>query len=209
MPRVFLLSPASCSGQRAGYLLRDGAKFDLARRLQTDGIMLGEAFTFMSGLYFRGKLAYAATFAQWRPSAKGVLVIAPGRGLLPATALVTAKSLREMGQIPVDRGDPRYSAPLLRDARALARKLKPADEVVLLGSIASDKYIHILLGVLADRLLFPAEFVGRGDMSRGGLLLRCVLENRQLTYVPVAGAKRHGQRPPRLARIKYPRDFHM
>jgi hypothetical protein len=207
MRRVFLLSPASCSGQRAGYLLREGAKFDLARRLRAEGIPLGEAFTFMSGLYFRGKLAYATKFVEWKPRARGVLVIAPGQGLVPATITVTVESLCAMGEIPVERDEQRYAAPLLRDARKLADKLEPQDQVVLLGSIASDKYVDLLLEVFGEKLLFPGEFVGRGDMSRGGLLLRCVLENRQLTYVPVVGAKRRGERPARLARIRYPRDF--
>lgn len=107
MRRVFLLSPASCSGRRAGYLLREGARFDLARRLRSEGVTLGEAFTFMSGLYFRGKLAYASRFAEWRPKARGVLVIAPGRGLVPAMITVTVETLCEMAQVPVERDEPR------------------------------------------------------------------------------------------------------
>jgi hypothetical protein len=55
-----------------------------------------------------------------------------------------------------------------------------------------------LLAVLGERLHFPAEFVGRGDMSRGGLLLRAVRAGVELAYLPVAGAVRHGARPPRL-----------
>jgi hypothetical protein len=71
---------------------------------------------------------------------------------------------------------------------------------VLLGSIASDKYVDLLLEVFGERLLFPAEFVGRGDMSRGGLMLRCATAGVEMSYLPVAGAKRHGPRPPRLPR---------
>jgi hypothetical protein len=41
-------------------------------------------------------------------------------------------------------------------------------------------------------------------MSRGGLMLRCVDEGRELTDVPVAGAVRHGQRPPKLEKRRYP-----
>ena len=74
--------------------------------------------------------------------------------------------------------------------------------MVLLGSIASAKYVDILLEVFGDRLLFPVEFVGRGDMSRGGLLLRSVRAGEQLTYVPVRGAVRHGPRPPKLPPIR-------
>jgi hypothetical protein len=74
-------------------------------------------------------------------------------------------------------------------------------EVVLLGSVATPKYVEPLLGIFGERLMFPAEFVGRGDMSRGGLLLRYAREQAQLTYVPVAGAVRHGARPPRLPKL--------
>src|SRR5262249_61742093 len=53
-------------------------------------------------------------------------------------------------------------------------------------------------GASGPRLVFPAEFVGRGDMSRGGLLLRSARDRRELTYLPVAGAVRRGVRPARL-----------
>jgi hypothetical protein len=73
---------------------------------------------------------------------------------------------------------------------------------VLLGSIATGKYADILMEAMGERLVFPREFVGRGDMSRGGLLLRQVREGRELEYIPVAGAVRHGQRPPKLAPLQ-------
>jgi hypothetical protein len=41
--------------------------------------------------------------------------------------------------------------------------------VALLGSIATDKNLSVLTDVLGRRLRFPREFVGRGDVSRGGL----------------------------------------
>ena len=94
--------------------------------------------------------------------------------------------------------------PLLRDARQIGRGLGPEDQAVLLGSVATGKYVDPLLEVLSDRLYMPAEFVGRGDMSRGGLLLRCVASGRQLTYVPVMGSERRGKRPPRLPRPDRP-----
>jgi hypothetical protein len=40
-------------------------------------------------------------------------------------------------------------------------------------------------------------------MSRGGLLLRCVRDRRELEYVPVLGAVRHGPRPPRLEPVRW------
>jgi hypothetical protein len=193
--RVFLLSPADCSGKRASYLQSPEADFEVARRLHgPDGVELGEAFSFMSSLYFRGKLAYARAFAR-APS--GVLVITPGDGLRAPEFRIRPTDLRRYARVPVDPVEQRYRAPLLRDLRELSRR-SPDAEVVLLGSIASDKYTELLESVLGARLLFPADFVGRGDMSRGGLMLRCAREGRELRYVTLAGAERHGVRPARL-----------
>jgi hypothetical protein len=98
----------------------------------------------------------------------------------------------------VDVSNPRYRDALARDANGINDAMKGDVEVILLGSIATGKYVDVLLHVFGERLLFPQEFVGRGDMSRGGLLLRCVDAMEELTYVPVAGALRKGQRPPKL-----------
>jgi hypothetical protein len=199
--RVFLLSPAHCGGERARLLLSEDARFDLARRLRTPpGVPLGEAFAFLSGLYFRGKLAYALAFTRPPARCDGVLVITPTDGILPAHARVNLEGLRRFGSVDIDAADARYRAPLLRDAERIGRRVGPCGEVVLLGSVATGKYVDVLAPVLGDRLRFPAEFVGRGDMSRGGLLLRCVAEGRELGYIPLAGAARHGPRPPRLPR---------
>jgi hypothetical protein len=65
--------------------------------------------------------------------------------------------------------------------------------------VATGKYVDVLLDVIGERLLFPVEFVGRGDMSRGALLLRAAEAGRELTYEPVAGAVRRGRRAPKLA----------
>jgi hypothetical protein len=197
--RIFLLSPANASGERADLVVNDRAQFDLAQRLRSPaGAPLGEVFTFLSGLYFRGKLAYATAFARPPRGVPGVLVITPSRGLLLPGQPTTLDLLREFASVDVHVRDRRYRAPLERDAGLIAERLGRRGEVVLLGSVATGKYLDVLSAVLGDRLRFPAEFVGRGDMSRGGLLLRCVRERRELTYVPVAGATRHGARPPRL-----------
>ncbi|OLC75093.1 MAG: hypothetical protein AUH78_09835 [Gemmatimonadetes bacterium 13_1_40CM_4_69_8] len=167
----------------------------LTARLANGGAPLGEVFTFMSSLYFRGKLAYAMRFG--RP-----FVIAPGRGLLPADVLIRVDDLRKMATVPVDEAEPALRDPLVRDATALHRELGADDRVVLLGSVATDKYVGPLLDVFGDRLLFPATFAGRGDMSRGGLLLRCARTGTPLECVPVRGAIRHGPKPPKLPRLK-------
>lgn len=199
--RVFLLSPAYCGGERAQLVLRDRARFDLAQRLRTrQGAPLGEVFSFLSGLYFRGKLVYARAFARPAAGRAGVLVITPCQGLRPPDLRVGLPLLRRYGQVAIDPADARYRRPLMRDARALAASLQslPGSEVVLLGSVASGKYVEPLAEVFGDRLVFPVDFVGRGDMSRGGLLLRCAAEGRELEYVPLLHASRHGPRPARL-----------
>ena len=197
MARVFLLSPANCGGERAQLLLSSRAGFPLARQLRTaEGARLGDVMSFVSGLYFRGKLAYAEAF--------GIpLVITADAGLRPADTPITLASLRASARVDIDAANPRYRRPLEESARAVAALLKPDDSVTLLGSIASDKYVNVLLAIFGDRLTFPLDFVGRGDMSRGGLLLRCVRAGEELPYAPVAGAVRHGTRPPRLARVHH------
>lgn len=198
--RVFLLSPADSSGRRARLLLSDAARFELATRVRDSGAPLGEIFSFISGLYFRGKLAYARAFAE--PTVAGaapsVLIITASRGLLPPETCVRIAELKDMASVPITASDLRYRAPLERDAARLASQLGTNYEIVLLGSIATPKYVDPLLGIFGDRLVFPAEFVGRGDMSRGGLMLRSVREGIQLVYTPVRNATRHGVRPPKL-----------
>ena len=199
-PRVFLLSPANLGGRRAAQALSPKATFALAAALRSaDGAPLGDLFTFVSGLYFRGKLAYAGAFAQPPAGVEGVFVITPDDGLRPADEPVGLPRLRRFAAGDIDAANPRYSAPLRRDAERLAAALSPDCELVLLGSVATGKYVDVLVPVLGDRLRFPSAFVGRGDMSRGGLMLRCVRDAQELEYVPVAGAIRHGGRPPRLA----------
>ena len=195
-PRVFLLSPANCGGERAQLLFNPRAKFDLAQRLRTEGATLGEVFSFLSGLYFRGKLAYAERFG-WP------LVITTNTGLVPADTYITLETLRAAARVDIKAANPRYRRPLLASARTVAEHLGPDGAITLLGSIASDKYVNALLSIFGERLTFPLEFVGRGDMSRGGLLLRCVRAGQELTYMPVAGAVRHGPRPPRLTPMRW------
>jgi len=199
-PRIFLLSPARCGGPRAQMLFNPEARFDLAVRLrELGGAPLGEVFSFLSGLYFRGKLAYARAFGRPAQGIAQGYVITSNRGLLPVDTLTTLEDLRSFGEVDIESSDVRYREPLQRTARELLRGAA-GSEIVLLGSVASGKYVDVLLEMFGSWLTFPQEFVGRGDMSRGGLMLRCVDENRELTYVPVVGAVRNGKRPPKLKR---------
>lgn len=204
MSTVFLLSPASCSGRRARIVISERATFDLALRLrQRQGAPLGEVFSFLSGLYFRGKLTYASAFARVPETSTaiagtGVFVITPSAGLRSPDTMLTLDAIRAFAGVDVDAANAKYRKPLERSAKALAADITPDTTVVLLGSIASGKYVDVLHSIFGDRLMFPQEFVGRGDMSRGGLLLRRAASGEELTYVPIAGAVRHGARPPKL-----------
>ncbi|RPI99336.1 MAG: hypothetical protein EHM31_10345 [Candidatus Aminicenantes bacterium] len=203
MSRIFLLSPAHCGGRRAQMVLRRQARFDLALRLRDKGVPLGELFTFLSGLYFRGKMAYATAFADPPPSCPGVLVITPCRGLLPPETRISAADLRIFAATEIGEDIEAYIRPLSRDARRLARRAGPETEIILLGSIATGKYLNVLLKCFGSRLRFPRDFVARGDMSRGGLLLRRAEDREELEYIPAEGAVLHGTKPPKLAPRRY------
>jgi hypothetical protein len=189
MRRVFLLSPAHCGGQRARMLLRSESRFPLAQQLRRSGAPVGEVFAFLSSLYFRGKLAYVRAFAAPQES----LVITPNRGLVPVDTVITHRDVEAFGEVDIADGDARYTSPLLSDLERLE-----ADVAILLGSIATAKYVVPLEQVLGERLMIPVEFAGRGDMSRGGLLLRHARAGRELIYESIASAARHGPRPAKL-----------
>jgi hypothetical protein len=206
MNRIFLLSPAHCGGKRAKQVLSPKAAFPLAEQLRSkEGARLGDIFSFVSGLYFRGKLTYARRFAApddnvAGPSGSGVHIITANAGLREPDTFVTLQALLAFADGEVDPSNARYRRPLERSATALAAEIGPDCDVVLLGSVASPKYVDVLAGIFGERLRFPIDFVGRGDMSRGGLLLRKVQEGVELEYAPVMGTVRHGTRPPKLPR---------
>jgi hypothetical protein len=205
--QIFLLSPAYAGGRRAQMLLNERAQFELAKKLRSKtGATIAEVFTFLSGLYFRGKIAYANAFARTGNGSCGVFVITPTRGLVDARSTIMLADLREFAAVAIDETDPRYRKPLERSVRRLAKNLSNDGEVILLGSIATGKYVDVFLKHFKERLRFPADFVGRGDMSRGGLMLRCAADRQELSYISVQGAVRHGARPPRLEPRRYPKD---
>jgi hypothetical protein len=204
--RIFLLSPAYAGGRRAQMILSERAQFDLAKKIRSkNGATIAEVFTFLSGLYFRGKIAYASTFACGASGDCTVFVITPTRGLVDARSTITVRDLREFAAVDIDESDPRYRKPLERSVRRVRKSLKDDCDVVLLGSIATGKYVDVFLKHFGERLRFPIDFVGRGDMSRGGLMLRCAADRQELRYVSVAGAILNGKRPPKLAPRRYPK----
>ena len=184
---VFLLSPANTSGLRAKQLTSPNANFEAAQLYRSEeGVPIAVAFAFMSALYFRGKIAYALHFA----GIENIFVIAPGFGLVPPHWPITPERMNVMSRTPVDVRTRNYRKPLERDALALAERIEDDTQVVLLGSVASGKYVDILWPIFGSRLRFPSAFAGLGDMSRGGLLLRAMRANRELTYTTL-DAPRH------------------
>ena len=200
--RIFLLSPANASGIRAKRLLHQDAPSELAQRLRGAGAPLGEVYRFISSLYFRGKLAYAEKFQNPPNGADGIYIITASAGLMSPSAKVTLRDLQSISSGAVDVANREYREPLDRDLLQLRNRIDPQTEIVLLGSVATPKYVEPLLASFSDRLFFPRDFAGRGDMSRGGLLLRCVSSGIELTYVPVGSSDRVGERPPKLPKLR-------
>jgi hypothetical protein len=200
--RIFLLSPASSSGKRAALLFNDQADFDIAKRVRTEeGAPLGEVFSFLSGLYFRGKLTYARMFEDPPPRrASGVHLITSTDGICSPATMVTLKDLERFATVPIDADEERYRRPLERDAEKLAARIGARCEVILLGSIATGKYVDVLEPIFGARLLFPREFLGHGDMARGGMLLQRATSGAELTYIPVSDPSRLGTKATRKAR---------
>jgi hypothetical protein len=198
--KLFLLSPATLNGLRAKQLMSLRAKFELAVRYRSErGVEIGDAFAFMSALYFRGKIAYARKFAVPSPliGGDGIFVITSGYGLVPADWRITEERMKRMQKIDIDMSTRNYVKPLKEHATLIARALDaegdPEAQVVLLGSVATGKYVDVLWPILGPRLRFPSAFAGLGDMARGGLMLRAAREGKELQYVTLDSSRK---RPP-------------
>lgn len=184
-PTVFLLSPARLDGARGRSLLSPDSGGALSQRLRSaEGISLEEAFSFVSSLYFRGKAAYARHFCR-APHGR-IRVVTAGGGLVKLEERVTLARLQGWGRVAVREDNPHFTAPLLRHTAELLDEVPSEARFLLLGSVASNKYVQPLLELLGSRLLYPVAFEGRGDMSRGALLLAALREDRELEYAAVA-----------------------
>jgi len=188
---IFLLSPANLSGRRGEMLLNPDAKFELARRLRSaEGAPIGELFSFVSGLYFRGKVSYARAFGRAPENAPSSFVMTAGGGLCRLDEAVTLQRLKGWQNVTVSADNPHFTAPLLRHASELLAAYEDRARFVLLGSVASRKYVQPLREVFGESLLYPEAFAGLGDMSRGTMMLRAASEGRELTYVPLVRGPR-------------------
>jgi hypothetical protein len=185
---VFLLSPAKLGGRRGALLTRPGAELDLGLALalrSAEGAPLADVFSFISGLYFRGKVAYAREFGRAPPGTPAAYVLTAGGGLCGLEERVTLGRLERWAAVAVNENNPHFTAPLMRTASEALATHGESTQFVLLGSVATNKYVVPLCEVFGDRLSYPKDFAGLGDMSRGSLLLRAVRERRELPYAPL------------------------
>src|SRR5437764_14372944 len=122
-----MLSPASCGGKRAALLFNPRADFVVAQRVRSEeGAPLGEVFSFLSGLYFRGKLNYARAFENPPPRrASGVHIITPTDGLCSPGVMVTLKDIDRYRSVPIDAHESRSRYAPERDGTVLAEKIGP------------------------------------------------------------------------------------
>ena len=164
-------------------LLNPRARFDLAVKLQSGGAPSVRSIRSSAACISGARSPTPGHFQSPPPGVPASLVITPGAGLIPPETLVTESELRTLAETDIHQDEPRYREPLERDARMLCTAAGPDCQFILLGSIATAKYMAPLLDCFGDRLVFPGDFVGRGDMSRGGLMLRCAREGRELDYV--------------------------
>ena len=162
------------------------AKFSAAVAFQSaDGVRIDQAMSFMSALYFRGKIAYAERFAQPGPSIEGtgIFIITPGYGLVPPDWRIDSERFKRLRKVPIDIKSRSYRKPLVDNAQTLAGQLSPSALVILLGSVATGKYVDLLWPLFGARLRFPRRFAGIGDMSRGAMMLRSAASGEELEYV--------------------------
>jgi hypothetical protein len=183
-PRIFLLSPANASGIRGQRLLDATSQSELALRLRQTGARLGDVYRNISSLYFRGKLEYAQRFRNPPHPAAGVQIIT-GVGLMLPETLVRFDEFRQLSAISIDARNERYRQPLVADLMRLRETVGVHVDIILLGSIATSKYIDPIESVFGEHVLVPRDFVGCGDMRRGSLLLQCCMQGTELEYVPV------------------------
>jgi hypothetical protein len=146
---------------------------------------LGEVFSFLSGLYFRGKLEYARVFARAAGGdAREVHIITMTDGLVSPDAVISSADLERYADY--QGSAPATTSPLEATVRALRDRVGSDAEVVLLGSVGTGKYTDVLVPILGRQLLFPPDVLHAGQLARGAIFLRRAQAGQELEYVPVA-----------------------
>jgi len=192
---IFLISPANMSGVRGTRLLCETGKGDVHMRLKGEGVELGEVFSYVSSLYFRGKLEYGNAFGNKPSVGPGPYIITPSAGLVSPKTKVRLEELRAICNTEIDASNDQFCRPLENDVRRLRQKYE-GSRFVLLGSIATPKYVEPLMRALEGDLFYPSAFVGLGDMSRGALLLQCARTQVELVYTRPGPTTKAQQAPP-------------
>jgi hypothetical protein len=188
-----VISPATAHGPRARQLRRPDSNSTLARQLREEGVPLGDVFSFLSGLYFRGKLEYARAFACVpTDEAEGVYIITMTDGLVSPNARISVQDLERYAQC--GEGAASAATALESTARALLHRMGSEGDIVLLGSVGTGKYTDLLAPIFGERLLFPRDVLHIGQLARGALFLTRAREQRELEYIPVAEIMRAGRR---------------
>ena len=173
-PRVFLLSPAHLGGERARILMRPEASFDLAARVREKrrcarrrDLRVSERALLPRQAHLRGRVrGGAASPRSRRPTSSP-----PTAGWPPCTSA------------SITRARPRWAAStstarrgLSQAARARRQEAGEADRrrrggAARLGGV-DEVHRRARARCSSARLVCPVDFVGRGDMSRGSLMLQ-------------------------------------
>jgi hypothetical protein len=159
--------------------------------MREEGAPLGEVFTFLSGLYFRGKLEYARRFAS-EEAGGAIHIITMTDGLMSPDRIISTADLDRFAQC--EEGSVASRQTLEQSARAVRDACSPHADVVLLGSVGTGKYADVLLPIFGDRLLFPRDILHIGQLARGALFLRHAREGNELEYHAVSEIERAGRR---------------
>jgi hypothetical protein len=139
--RIFLLSPAKAGGPRYSMLTREQADFDVARRLREGVATIGEVYSFISGLYFRGKMMYAEAFRAAPAGVPAVLVMVPGAGLVPPETIIDAGQLRAIAGISVAEDNPEFRDPC-DDSRQIAGRARRKGLRLRVAGQCSERKVH-------------------------------------------------------------------
>ena len=142
---------------------------------------------------------YASRFGRPPPSLPPALVITPTRGLQSPSLPISRSLIEEFASLDWHRPTRAF---WIRSSRVRVSFVHRSSQRCAWSCSGASRRAGTSSRWRASSRAgcnYPAEFVGRGDMSRGGLLLRHAEEGRELDYVPLAaGLTRHGAKPPKL-----------
>ncbi len=152
--RIFLLSPANARESEGQRLLHSTAPSELAVRLRQSGVRLGDVYQHISSLYFRGKLSTHQVSAIPLSRLRACRYIT-GTGLMLPETLIRFDEFRQLSAISIDASNERYRQSLIADLMRLREMAGVHVDIILLGSIATSKYVDPIANVFGERVLVP------------------------------------------------------